>query len=83
MDVLGRFGPGGGPAGALPARLDGYDRVVILTSPHTAPESADAVTTPGQEHVITQVGSGWFAAIAHVEAARTGSWPFACVTSAP
>ncbi|MFD9942774.1 TROVE domain-containing protein [Nonomuraea sp. NPDC059023] len=83
MDVLGRFGPGGGPAGALPSRLDGYDRVVILTSPHAAPESADAVTTPGQEHVITQVSSGWFAAIAHVEAARTGSWPFACVTSAP
>jgi hypothetical protein len=79
MDVLGRLGPVGGSASPAQAIRDhgaGHDRVVVLTHPGQAAEAAEAVTSPGQEHVVTDVTSGWFTAIPHVEMARTACWPF-------
>jgi hypothetical protein len=78
-ETLERFGPVGGTtdvARAVPEHLDGHDRLVILTHPDSATEAAEAVTVPADEHVITDVSSGWFAAIPYVEMARTADWPF-------
>ncbi|MFG1707859.1 TROVE domain-containing protein [Nonomuraea sp. M3C6] len=78
-DVIDRFGDVGGttsPAQAIRDHAAGHDRVVVLTHPDQAAEAAEAVTGPGQEHVITDVTSGWFTAIPHIEMARTGDWPF-------
>jgi hypothetical protein len=77
-EVVERFGPVGGSVSPAHTRhhLDGFDRLVILTNPDSVAETADAITIPGQEHIITYVSSGWFSAIPHIERARTGSWPF-------
>ncbi|WP_433438398.1 TROVE domain-containing protein [Nonomuraea sp. CA-141351] len=80
LDVLDRFGEGVGgsasPAQVIRAHVTGQDRVVVLTHPDQAAEAAQAITGPGQEHVITDVTSGWFTAIPHVEMACTADWPF-------
>jgi hypothetical protein len=79
LDLLGRFGATGGlagPAPAIRAYAAGCDRVVVLTHPGRAVESAEAVTGPGQEHVITDITPGWFTAIPHIELARAADWPF-------
>ncbi|GAA1018163.1 RNA-binding protein [Acrocarpospora pleiomorpha] len=78
-ETIEGFHPIGGaasPAHAVCDHLKGHDRVVILTHPDSAVETAEAVTTPGHEHIITDVSSGWFAAIPHIEMARTATWPF-------
>ncbi|GAA4585944.1 TROVE domain-containing protein [Planotetraspora phitsanulokensis] len=79
IDAVGRFGEPGGDqtvAKALREHVKGHDRVVVLTHPGAAVEAAEAVTVPGHEHIITDVNDGWFAAIPHIELARTGAWPF-------
>jgi hypothetical protein len=79
IETVARFGePGGGQtvAQALRTRVRGHDRVVVLTHPGAAVEAAEAVTVPGHEHIITDVNDAWFAAIPHIEMARTGAWPF-------
>ncbi|MBF8193811.1 TROVE domain-containing protein [Nonomuraea sp. K274] len=79
LDLIDRFPDAGGsahPAQAIRTHAAGYDRVVVLTHPDQAAEAAEAVTGPGQEHVITDATSGWFTAIPHVEMARTADWPF-------
>ncbi|GII42088.1 TROVE domain-containing protein [Planotetraspora phitsanulokensis] len=79
LETVGRFGePGGGQtmAQALRTHVRGHDRVVVLTHPAAAVEAAEAVTVPGHEHIITDVSDAWFAAIPHIEMARTGAWPF-------
>jgi hypothetical protein len=63
-------------AQALRTHVRGHDRVVVLTHPGAAVEAAEAVTVPGHEHIITDVNDAWFAAIPHIEMARTGTWPF-------
>ncbi|MFI7131615.1 TROVE domain-containing protein [Nonomuraea sp. NPDC050153] len=79
LDVLDRFGESVGgsanPAQVIRAHAAGQDRVVVLTHPDQAAEAAEAITGPGQEHVITDVTCGWFTAIPHVEMARTADWP--------
>jgi hypothetical protein len=77
-DVMERFGPIRGSASPTHTRhhLDGFDRLVILTNPDAVAETADAITIPGQEHIITDACSGWYSAIPNIERARTGSWPF-------
>ncbi|GAA1308236.1 RNA-binding protein [Planotetraspora silvatica] len=79
IDTLARFAePGGGQtvAQALREHVRGHDRVVVLTHPGAAVEAAEAVTVPGHEHIITDVSDPWFAAVPHIEMARTGAWPF-------
>jgi hypothetical protein len=79
IETVARFGePGGGQrvAQALRTHVRGHDRVVVLTHPDAAVEAAEAVTVPGHEHIITDAGDAWFAAIPHIEMARTGTWPF-------
>ncbi|GAA4557368.1 TROVE domain-containing protein [Planotetraspora kaengkrachanensis] len=79
IDAVGRFGETGGAqtvAEALREHVKGHDRVVVLTHHGAAVEAAEAVTVPGHEHIITDVTDGWFAAITHIERARTDAWPF-------
>ncbi|MEO3871155.1 TROVE domain-containing protein [Nonomuraea sp. B12E4] len=78
-ETVDRFGPVGGRADAAAVVrrwLDDHDRIVVLTHPDAAAQAAQAVTVPGHEHVITEPSCGWFAAIPHVEMARTANWPF-------
>ncbi|MFI7613625.1 TROVE domain-containing protein [Nonomuraea terrae] len=78
--VLARLGDGAGgsasPARVIREHAGGYDRIIVLTHPDRAAEAAEAVAGPGQEHVLTDVTPGSFAAIPHVEMARTADWPF-------
>ncbi|MFE0148446.1 hypothetical protein ACFWY5_14975 [Nonomuraea sp. NPDC059007] len=70
--------PGGAQtvAQAVRERMDGHDRVIVLTHPGAAAQAAEAVAMPGHEHVITEPGDGWFAAIPVIEMARAATWPF-------
>ncbi|MFI6499591.1 hypothetical protein [Nonomuraea typhae] len=79
LTTLGRFAPLEGdaePDRVIREHFDGHDRLVVLTHPDRAGAVADAVTAPAQEHVITQVSAGWFAALPYIEMARTADWPF-------
>ncbi|GAA1018161.1 RNA-binding protein [Acrocarpospora pleiomorpha] len=79
LATVDRFSATGGAqtvAQAVPAYVEGHDRIIVLTHPGAAVEAVQAVTAPGHEHVISQINDGWFAAIPAIESARTGAWPF-------
>lgn len=72
-EVVARMSEPTGPAAEI---RDGYERIIVLTEPGRAAEAAETITRPGHEHVITELGSGWFAAIPAIEQARSERWPF-------